>query len=247
MPIASLRCEACPNVFIRAATGAPARWCSKRCRNRAHYLATRGATRSRRPDRRAPAKPRKRAPRPDYDREYNRRPEVRERNRIRQQAAYRPHPRPSRQRRVVAEVPSPYTGHRWLEIARNVVTPDLDRSQGESAEWRQDEMGEALLALLEGRDPKEAVAAYRKQEYVARYMTQHIGEWAGKDEAWKLDALLPAEPSAEDEVIAVETVTVLLKTPYHSGHGKALMGTGRQQQPSERRRRRDAGWRKNAA
>lgn len=131
-------------------------------------------------------------------------------------------------------------------MAREAVGRDLDRSQGETAEWRQDEMGEALLALLEGRDPKEAVIGYRKREFVARHLTRHISEWADGEDSYRLDAILPSVPSAEDEVIARETAAILWKTRYHGGQGKALMGGQKQQSPS-RRRTRDAGWRKHVA
>jgi hypothetical protein len=127
----------------------------------------------------------------DYERAYNRRPEVVLKNRLRMRE---PH--------FGMVVPSPYTGQRWLEMAREAVgAPDPEAPW---ADDRYDEMGEAVLALLEGRDMKEAVSAYRKSEYVPRHLTIHMGDW-GDDEdqqnRW-FESVMPTAPSAEDVAIA---------------------------------------------
>ncbi len=146
-------------------------------------------------------------------------------------------PRARRVRYPTPEPQAPYTGHQWLEMARAAVQTSLDLSiHSEARDRYYDDLGEALLAIMEGRDPKQAVIEYRKLEFIPRHLTSHIGDWSGDDpdyaqECW--DAVMPTAPSAEEEVVARETV--LRKVRYHGGHGKGLMGTPRQQQPSRRR------------
>ena len=99
-------------------------------------------------------------------------------------------------------LPPAYSGHRWLDMARAAVgTPTMIEGT-ELTDRYYDDMGEALLALMEGRDPKEAVHEYRRREYVPRRMTKHIGDWRGDDpqEAWhRWEAVMPQTQSAEDE------------------------------------------------
>jgi hypothetical protein len=247
-----LTCENpdCGKAFLRAATGSPARYCSKSCRSRGYYLSHGGVSRKRRPKGRvAPRKPRPRTPeRIEYERGYNRRPEVMERQRLRARAEYVPTPRRRKPRfGTYSTIPAPYTGHQWLDAARKAVGTQLDLGlMTEASDRYYDEMGEALLALLEGKDPRQAVTEYRKREFVPRHLTSHIGDWSGGDEDYardRWDAVMPKAPSAEEEVEAREAV--LTKVRYHAGKLGGHMGPGRQAQPS-RRRMKDAGWRKNA-
>lgn len=242
--ISLLTCELCEKPFLRALTGTPARHCSKRCRNRAYYLSKRGPLESPQPVRKGPRSRANQKDRSEYYHEYNRRPEVMERQRVRNRAEYVPHPRP-RKPKYDTNVPvsSPYTGHKWLEMAREAVSSDFNPLGGEWTDQKYDEMGEALLALLEGRDPKEAVRDYRRSEFVPRHLSVHIGDWKGEDgedvERW--GSLLPSTPSAEDEAVARETV----RFRYHHGENPPVgRRRNRQQQPS-RRRMKDAGWRKH--
>ena len=144
---------------------------------------------------------------------------------------------------VLAE---PYTGHRWLEMARDVVGKPSDPS----APWADDywdDMGEAVLALLEGRDMKEAVRAYRTKEYVSRHLTIRMDEWKdeGQEGRW-FESVMPKAPSAEEEYLSSEP-SVELSIPFHMGSNRRRYGNrNKQEQPSERRRK-DAGWRKHAA
>lgn len=100
-------------------------------------------------------------------------------------------------------LPAPYTGHRWLEMAREAAGGPKQLDFGlELYDRYTDEMGEALLALLEGRDAKEAVKDFRRREYVPRHLTQHIGDWSGDDEVEKWqhwESVMPWSQSAEDE------------------------------------------------
>lgn len=239
-----LRCEVCKKPFLRASTGKPARYCSPVCRSRGYYLDHKA--KDHKPRRKGRAKRTGGVHRPGYYEEYNRRPEVMARNRDRKRSEYRPHPRKTARRatQISEPTPSPYLGHQWLEMARSAVGDFRPDSQWADDKW--DEVGEALLALLEGKDPKDGVREYRKREYVPRYRTIHIGDWAGGDEAYaqaRFDAMMPTSPSAEEEVVAKESV--LRKTRYHSGDNLTKgRGQQRQQQPS-RRRMKDAGWRKN--
>lgn len=98
-------------------------------------------------------------------------------------------------------LPAAYSGHQWLEMARAAVGTVTLIEGTEISDRYYDDMGEALLALMEGKDPKEAVRAYRKQEWQARYLTKHIGDWAGDDpvDAWhRWEAVMPQTQSAED-------------------------------------------------
>ena len=139
--------------------------------------------------------------------------------------------------RIPVELPTPYHGHMWLDMARAAAGEVTGPVGTELRNYREDDIGEALLALLEGRDPHEAVRAYRRAEFVPRHLTMHFGDFRESDDAWRLDRIIPEVPSAEDEAVVRETVRdrVLHKTPYHGGRGKALMGSSRQSTPSNRR------------
>lgn len=71
--------------------------------------------------------------------------------------------------------PSLHTGHPFFEQARAFVRP------GSMAVWHDplpdDLMSEAVLALLEGRDPAGAVARYARTERVWQRMTYSLPEW----------------------------------------------------------------------
>jgi hypothetical protein len=224
--------------------------CSKRCRNRALYLATRAKDH----ERRKPADPiararyqrdrmrrlRREGLRREYEAAYYRRPEVQERYRLRWRELYGdPHPDV-----ILAE---PYTGHRWLEMARAAV----GRPSDASAPWADDawdDMGEAVLALLEGRDMKQAIAEYRSQEYVSRRLTIRADDWREDDDYDKwFDSVLPAVPSAEDSFFATPA-NMGVRAKFHKGSNRRRFGNNQgRQEPAQRRRRRDAGWRAHAA
>lgn len=185
---------------------------------------------------------------------YNRRPEVRERNRIRM--AIKWHTDPEYRARQLArwsspfagvEVPAPYTGHMWLERMRQLVAPSLDDSSL-NADYYHDQMGEALLAFLEGRDPSEAVREFKRREFVPRNMTLSLSEWKDdpdNTDRW-FDSVVPPTPSAEDEAVARETAVYYLKTRYHHGeNGRPMRGGRDRQQPHRRRMRDGRGWMKH--
>ena len=232
-----LQCETCGQPLERRGTRGPVpRFCSVHCRQAPH--AARKAAYDRvyyaqvlRPDRERMA--RRRA----HDHEYNRRPEVREAYRLRWRRLFG-------DRHPEVQLPNPYHGHPWLERARAALgLTDLDPNSRFIEDY-YDDMGEALLALMEGRDPEEAVRAYRRQEYVARHLTHHIDEWHDR-EIDPTDRLLPSAPSAEDEVM--ERLDRLeVKARYHAGENTYRHHTAGKSQPSQRRRK-DAGWRKHAA
>lgn len=138
-------------------------------------------------------------------------------------------------------LPRPYTGHRWLDMAREAAGGDKQLDMGlELYDRYTDEMGEAVLALLEGGDPKAAVVDFRRREYVARYRTTHFSEWAADDEGWKLDRVLaekaPVE-SAESVVVGTDAVVRRLRRlpRVHGRYSKGMMGTPRQGTPTNRR------------
>ena len=143
-------------------------------------------------------------------------------------------------------IPAPFTGHRWLDMAREAVTSSFVNPLMPSSDDYYDDMGEAVLALLEGRDPKQAVKEYRSQEYASRRLFVRMGEWGDdpdEQNRW-FEKVMPKAESAEDEAIARETATYYLKTPYHHGSNGRPM-RNRTQQPSRRRMNNDAGWKKD--
>lgn len=254
----TLSCAECAETFPRARTGKPARYCSKRCRNRAHYRRNGAVGRKRRvkptPEQ---AKARKReydwgyyrfvhsadpeavARKRQYQTTYYQRPEVRERYRIRwhNDPAYRARQMARRRSGPPVPIPAPYTGHRWLEMARRVVRPnrDLDSSKPWADDYH-DEMGEAVLALLEGRDMHEAVRAFRSKEYVPRRLTARWGDFRDDDgeDRW-FDRQMPTEPSAEEEVEAREAVALYAETRFRDVHTKRRRMKQRTGTPSNRK------------
>lgn len=138
-------------------------------------------------------------------------------------------------------IPNPYTGHRWFDMARQAVNGGRDVSPEFRDYGYNDEVGEAVLALLEGRDMGEAVKEFRRNEFIPRRMTVFMGEWHNEDDNWKPDALLPSAPSAEDEAVANEAV-VSYFTParYSAGKNRRRFGNNRGRQQPHRRRMQDA-------
>lgn len=114
------------------------------------------------------------------------------------------------------EIPAPYSGHVWLDMARQVVGKDFDPT----APWADDyydDMGEAVLALLEGRDMKEAVKEYRRREYVPRRLTHHIGDWRDDDGHDRFfDRMMPTTPSAEDEYLDSQPIVLYTQTRFNN-------------------------------
>jgi hypothetical protein len=115
-----------------------------------------------------------------YERAYNQRPEVKARYRQRYWDIYR-------DPFIDIPIPSPYTGHRWLEKIRNMVGP-FDQA----APWADkynDMIGEGVLAFLEGRDPAEAIAVMRKdynwQEHRQVYLSAFNATDENDDSNWE--------------------------------------------------------------
>lgn len=198
-----LTCEVCGTKFDRPGTRGPVpRRCSQKCVTKA------GRTDGRREyERNYRAAVRRSGRLAEYEYGYNRRPEVRARNAERMRIKW--HTDPEYRARQLARwgdefagvmIPAPYTGHIWLDIARQAA--GVNHLDG-SAPWADDyydDMGEALLALLEGRDPREAVSEYRRREYVPRRLTLHLGDWGDDEEEqnrW-FEKVMPSVPSAED-------------------------------------------------
>lgn len=137
------------------------------------------------------------------------------------------------------EIPAPYTGHRWMDMARAAVgTVDPDFAD----HGYNDQVGEALLALLEGRDMHQAVADWHRREFIPRYRTVRMGEYRGEEGVDWVEEELPPEPSAEDWVTARETVLELAPRMKWKKTGRRL--SARHNQPT-RRRMRDAGLREH--
>jgi len=252
-----LTCTVCGTEFERAKTGAPAKTCSKKCRSRAYYLSHGAIGRKRRvkPD---PAEQaaRLRA----YWREYWNRPENRERRNARHRERYATEEyrewAQERWRRLYGDpfadvvIPSPYTGHRWLEMAREAVTGGRDIDPAFRDFGMDDEIGEALLALLEGRSMDEAVKEFRAKEYVPRHLTVFTSDWHdNEDEGWKEDRYMPSVPSAEEEVVAMETVglQVASRVNWKKNSRRGLGSHSSRTQPSRRRMKDGKSWKKHAA
>lgn len=257
-PMEFLKCEHCAGTFLRAKTGKAARWCSDKCRYLAGYDA-KGRTKMSDEERaerlrRYRARPEVRARINALSRQRYNTDEYREYSRERQRKIWAdPEKREkllARQRvKAVPDIADPYTGHKWLQMARDSALGD-NQFFDSAAPWaddKHDEMGEALLALLEGRDPDEAVREYRKQEYVSRHLTLRLGDWRDDEDQQRqwFESVMPQAESAEDEVMAGESVKFYAQTRFKNVHNKNRTLNHKTQQP-RRRRMKDAGWRKYA-
>jgi hypothetical protein len=186
------------------------------------------------------------------NREYHQREEVRERINAARRERYAADPEyraeqiaranERRNQRPYFEptpLPAPYSGHRWLEMAREAVVRGRDLDP--STPWADDyfdEMGEAVLALLEGRDMAEAVHDYRRKEFVPRRLTQHLSDYVNEDGNSWFDTILPPEPSAEEQAVLNETFRPYLRARHRKPSQKRAsrhMDTGKTGQPSNRR------------
>lgn len=99
-------------------------------------------------------------------------------------------------------------------------------------------MGEALLALLEGRDMEEAVSAYRKREYIPRRLTIRLGDWRDDEssQAQWFESVMPTAPSAEDEYLdSVEPVMYYEETRFDDVRVRRRGMHNQQSTPSNRR------------
>ena len=105
------------------------------------------------------------------------------------------------------EIQSPYSGHRWFDKIRELVGPMPDQTKPWSDRWN-DEMGEAVLAFLEGKDPQEGLTKARKDYNMMEYRQVYISQLEYADEerggSWE-SRIVPTDvqPVAED----IEPVT----------------------------------------
>ena len=69
-----------------------------------------------------------------------------------------------RRSRAIPQVPGLHLGHDLFDLARRIVGPQKTTLVTLRDPLHEDLLSEATLALLEGRDPADAVDRYRKQE-----------------------------------------------------------------------------------
>ena len=204
-------------------------FCSTKCRNRYYYV-NKGTYSER--ERRAKMSPEqwkehKRA----YDRERLKDPIVRakhnERNRRRYDTdEYRAYSL-ARYHRISGSllrldpIAHGYTGHKWFDLARQVVGNPPPEDSVFFDMWA-DRMGAAVLALLEGKDMREAVKEHNRQEYVPNNRTIFMSDWTGENE-YK-EASIGTEESAESEAIARERVAFEAKARYSHGRNRRRFG-----------------------
>jgi len=225
-----LTCKVCSTQFERPGSRGPVpQFCSLRCKGKRDYA---------RPGRR------------EYERDYRRGRRARGLD-LTDNAARRDYFR-ERWRRLYGdphpglEIPTPYTGHRWLDMAREAVNGGRDVDPDYRDFGYDDEVGEALLALLEGRDPQQAVKAFRAKEFIPRHMTVFTSEWHDSDDlSYQEDKHMPKAPSAEEEVMAGFAVI----TRYHHGQNDRPKNNSMKSrtQPSRKRRQNGRSWMKHAA
>lgn len=240
-------CVVCNNSFERTGTRGPIpKYCSPNCRARANRDEHRRAyERAYRANSRAAGK------RKAYEFEYNRRPEVLERNRKRMKDKWYNDPE-YRQKQLArwsnpfanVQIAAPYTGHRWLDMARNAVSKTWVNPLAPWSDDYYDDMGEAVLALLEGRNVDEAVKEYRSKEYRSRKMFIRMGDWGDdEDEQRKFfEKVMPQDESAEDQYFA----GVVVADRFNQVSKKRRRMKHKTQQPSYRRRKDGRSWRKHA-
>ena|SRR5688500_17511640 len=266
-----IRCASCGTEFVRKPRARKDNiYCSKKCRGQGYYQAHGAVGRTPRVKLTEEERKRKKKEydanrrltptqllrRDSYNFKYNRLPKVKQKNAERMKEKWNTDPeyrerqierlRNLERKRVPAvEIPSPYTGHMWLDKVRSIVAPHIDSSTIWADDYH-DDMGEALLALLEGRDPKQAVKDYRKQEYMPRYLTIRVDDWhtnEGSEAAW-FEKVMPKAPSAEDEYISAAFDWNDRGYRYHDVSTKNRGMKHKTQQPSRRRMNNGKGWRR---
>lgn len=236
-----LTCKICNKQFNRRGRHGPIpKYCSASCVSKSQRLNPKRIEYERNYIRKARASGRRR----QYEYNYNRRPEVRKRNAERMNFKWHNDPvyREEYKRKYYRikhpeiVVSAPYTGHKWLDMAREAV--QKDRFVDPLAPWSDnyyDEMGEALLALMEGRDMREAVKEFRNKEYPMRNAVR-IGDWHESDETdrW-VNEIMPTVESAEDHAIANESVSYYIADRFKDVRTKRRQMHHETQSPSRRR------------
>ena len=76
-----------------------------------------------------------------------------------------------RRSRAIPPVPPMHLGHHLFELARRIVGPQRTTLVTLQDPLHEDLLSEATLALLEGRDPADAVVRYRARERAYGRMT----------------------------------------------------------------------------
>lgn len=238
-----LECVVCGSEFERKGSRGPIpKYCSPECGREPHK------DRKREYDKNRTLTPKQLFHKTLYGFKYSQRPEVKEKNRLRmrkqwwENTEYRERQlerfKKMARKKYVPQtpLPAPYTGHRWLDMAASVVGRQFDPT----APWADDywdDMGEAVLALLEGRDMKEAVKKYRSKEYVYRRLNIHLGDWGDDEERqnrW-FESLMPKTESAEEEALANEAVVFYPATRFKNVSTKNRHMKNKTGTPSNRR------------
>lgn len=235
-----LVCATCSKQFQRQNNrGTIPKYCSQSCKSKAARNDKRiQYDRERRRKQRAAGKLR------SYEFAYNRRESVREKNRRRMKYKWY-NDTEYRNRELIRmrvtmypniATPSPFTGHRWLDMAREAVNPNIDPSS-QWADDYYDDMGEALLALLEGRDMKQAVKEYRNKEYIPRRLTIRLGDFKSdeSDDFRWFEKVMPTAPSAEDEYLDSQEIEYYTASRFNDVSTRRRQMPHRTQQPSRRR------------
>lgn len=176
----TLTCETCGGEFPRAATGKPARWCSGPCYRRSEEYRS-----YRRDLARRKYVPKERARLPEAERKRRRREVVRRYNaspkgRARWARWYAENGWNGQPPVPYEPMPMPYVGHEVFAEAAKAAR--LGQSVAYGVDWGQNDiMGEAVLAILEGRDPDEAVRKHRAHEKGLTAMRAYVHDvgWDG--------------------------------------------------------------------
>lgn len=241
-----MTCVVCGSGVVRLGSRGPIpKYCKPACK----YAASRTPKR-REYERHYSSRQRAMGRRREYEYNYNRRPEVKERQRRRMMLrwhndeAYR-NTQLARWHNPYSnvEISAPYTGHRWLDMARTAASQTYVNPLYPSSDDYYDDMGEALLAILEGRDPKEAVKEYRSKEYASRRLFIRMGDWGDdEDEQRKFfEKVMPQVESAEDEAMT----SIMISSRFNNVSTKSRHMKHRTQQPSVRRRKDGRSWQKH--
>ena len=102
-----------------------------------------------------------RAANPDYRERQNR---LRNERRRRDGRGDRSAEYARRKSRAIPPIPPKHLGHQLFELARRIVGPQQTTLVTLKDPLHDDLLSEATLALLEGRDPADAVVRYRARE-----------------------------------------------------------------------------------